>query len=133
MKKSLAMLGALVDPDKDCKLTKDEDNVQDQDRNPRARFTRFHRRSKQRLDKKKSLHNAPFTVADVEGDFVDRRQGDRRDRAGRRICPRIARATTFRSLSRVAGSFCTRTRTTSSAWNGPAASSLRPGSRFTGS
>ena len=68
-RKSLALLGALVDPDKDCKLTKDEDNYKVTIEIP----GKLHTLSPEittRLDKKKSLHNAPFTTADVEGDFA---------------------------------------------------------------
>jgi hypothetical protein len=67
--KSLAMLGALVDPDKDCKLTKDEDSYKVTIEIP----GKLHTLSPEittRLDKKKSLHNAPFTTTDVEGDFA---------------------------------------------------------------
>jgi S1-C subfamily serine protease len=68
-RKSLALLGALVDPDKDCKLTKDEDSSKVTIEIP----GKLHTLSPEittRLDKKKSLHNAPFTVADVEGEFA---------------------------------------------------------------
>ncbi len=68
-RKSLAMLGALTDPDKDCKLTKDEDNQKITIEIPGKLHTLSPEIST-RLDKKKSLHNAPFTVADVEGDFA---------------------------------------------------------------
>jgi regulation of enolase protein 1 (concanavalin A-like superfamily) len=69
LKKSLAMLGALVDPDKDCKLTKDEETSKITIEIPGKLHTLSPEIST-RLDKKKSLHNAPFTVADVEGDFA---------------------------------------------------------------
>jgi regulation of enolase protein 1 (concanavalin A-like superfamily) len=68
-RKSLALLGALVDPDKDCKLTKDEDTSKVTIDIPGKLHTLSPEIST-RVDKKKSLHNAPFTVADVEGDFA---------------------------------------------------------------
>ena len=64
------MLGPLVDPDKDCKLIKDEENMQDHDRNPGGKIHSLSPELRARFDKKKSLHNAPFTLADVEGDFA---------------------------------------------------------------
>ena len=63
------MLGALVDPDKDCKLTKDTDTAKIKIEIP-AKIHTLSPEMKQRIDKRKSLHNAPFTVADVEGDFL---------------------------------------------------------------
>ncbi len=68
-KKSLAMLGALIDPDKDCKLTKDEETHKITIEIP-AKIHSLSPELRQRIDKKKSLHNAPFTAAEVEGDFV---------------------------------------------------------------
>jgi hypothetical protein len=68
-RKSLAMLGALNDPDKDCKLIKDEDNQKIKIEIP-AKMHTLSPEMKTRLDKRKPLHNAPFTVAEVEGDFL---------------------------------------------------------------
>jgi regulation of enolase protein 1 (concanavalin A-like superfamily) len=68
-KKSLAMLGPLVDPDKDCKLTKDEDTSKITIEIP-AKIHSLSPELRTRVDKNKTLHNAPFTVTDVEGDFV---------------------------------------------------------------
>ncbi len=63
------MLGALIDPDKDCKLTKDEETHKITIEIP-AKIHSLSPELRQRIDKKKSLHNAPFTAADVQGDFV---------------------------------------------------------------
>ena len=68
-RKSLALLGALVDPDKDCKLTKDEETMKIKIEIPGKLHTLSPEIST-RNDKKKSLHNAPFTLAEVEGDFA---------------------------------------------------------------
>jgi S1-C subfamily serine protease len=69
LKKSLAMLGGLVDPDKDCKLTKDAETTKIKIEIP-GKIHTLSPEIRQRMDKKKSLHNAPFTVAEVEGDFL---------------------------------------------------------------
>ncbi len=70
LKKSLAMLGTWVDPDKDCKLTKDEENLKVTIEIPANKIHTLSPEIKTRLDKRKSLHNAPFSVGDVEGDFI---------------------------------------------------------------
>jgi eukaryotic-like serine/threonine-protein kinase len=63
--KSLALLSALVDPDKDCKLTKDEVGNKITIEVPGGLHT-LSPFVTTRLDKKRRLHNAPFTVAEVE-------------------------------------------------------------------
>lgn len=67
-RKSNEMLSALMDPDKDCKLTKDPDTLTVKIEIP----GKLHSLSPEILkrNKKTSLHNAPLTVADIEGDFA---------------------------------------------------------------
>jgi hypothetical protein len=68
-RKSFGLLGPLVDPDKDCTLTKDEDNAKLKIEIP----GKLHSNSPYvvtRKNKKVPLHNAPMTLAEVEGDFA---------------------------------------------------------------
>jgi S1-C subfamily serine protease/regulation of enolase protein 1 (concanavalin A-like superfamily) len=68
-RKSLALLGPLVDPDKDCQLTKDEDRLKIKIDIP----GKLHTLSPEittRKNRKVSLHNAPFTLTEIEGDFI---------------------------------------------------------------
>jgi S1-C subfamily serine protease len=68
-RRSFALLGPLVDPDKDCKLLKDEDSAKVKIEIP----GKLHTNSPYvvtRKNKKLPLHNAPMTVAEVEGDFA---------------------------------------------------------------
>jgi len=68
-RKSFSLLGPLIDPDKDCKLIKDEDNAKVKIEIP----GKLHTLSPYvvtRKNKKLPLHNAPMTVAEVEGDFA---------------------------------------------------------------
>ncbi len=67
-RKSVDMLGTLTDPDKDCKLTKDLDTLTVKIEVP----GKLHSHSPEILkrNKKTSLHNAPMTVAEIEGDFA---------------------------------------------------------------
>lgn len=67
-RKSVEKLEPLVDPDKDCKLTKDQDTLTIKIEIP----GKLHSLSPEILkrNKKTSLHNAPMTVAEVEGDFA---------------------------------------------------------------
>jgi regulation of enolase protein 1 (concanavalin A-like superfamily) len=67
MAKSLALLGALVDPSKDCRLDKD-------DRSYKVRIDipgKMHTISPAFLRTKNTpMHNAPMALADVDGDFM---------------------------------------------------------------
>jgi len=68
-RRSVNMLGPLIDPDKDCKLTKDEDNLKIKIEIP----GKLHTLSPEittRKNRKVSLHNAPMTMTDVDGDFA---------------------------------------------------------------
>jgi S1-C subfamily serine protease len=67
--KSLAMLGPLLDPDNDCKLSKDEDKLTIKIDVP----GKLHTLSPEvttRKNRKVSLNNAPITMTEVEGDFA---------------------------------------------------------------
>ncbi len=69
-KKSFTFLGALTDPDKDCKLIKEESDFKIKIQVP---GNKIHTNSPEivtRFNKKKSLHNAPMTLTDVVGDFT---------------------------------------------------------------
>ena len=68
-RKSADLLGPLIDPDKDCKLTKDEDNLKIKIEIP-GKLHSLAPEIAKRTNRKKSLHNAPMTLTDVEGDFV---------------------------------------------------------------
>jgi regulation of enolase protein 1 (concanavalin A-like superfamily) len=68
-RKSLTMLGALVDPEKDCKLTKDEENMKIKIEVPGGKIRTLAPLMKTRFNKSKPLHNAPMALVDVEGDF----------------------------------------------------------------
>ncbi len=68
-RKSADLLGPLIDPDKDCKLTKDEDNLKMKIEIP-GKLHSLAPEITKRTNRKKSLHNAPMTLTDVEGDFV---------------------------------------------------------------
>jgi len=68
-RKSFSLLGPLIDPDKDCKLVKDEDSAKVKIEIP----GKLHTLSPYvvtRRNKKLPLHNAPMTVTEVEGDFA---------------------------------------------------------------
>jgi S1-C subfamily serine protease len=68
-RKSFALLGPLIDPDKDCTLNKDEDNAKIKIEIP----GKLHTNSPYvvtRKNKKTPLYNAPMTLAEVEGDFA---------------------------------------------------------------
>jgi Trypsin-like peptidase domain len=69
-RKTLSMLGQLVDPEKDCKLTKDEDNMKIKIEIPGGKVRSLAPYVVTRLNKKKPLHNAPMALIDVEGDFA---------------------------------------------------------------
>jgi S1-C subfamily serine protease len=69
-RKSLSMLGTLIDPEKDCKLTKDEDNMRVKIEVPGGKVRTLAPYVRSRYNKKKALHNAPMVLADVEGDFA---------------------------------------------------------------
>ncbi|MFI5458051.1 MAG: trypsin-like peptidase domain-containing protein [Isosphaerales bacterium] len=69
-RKSLSMLGKLVDPEKDCKLTKDEANMKVKIDIPGGKVRTLAPFVHTRLNRKKPLHNAPMVLIDVEGDFA---------------------------------------------------------------
>jgi hypothetical protein len=69
-RKSLSMLGPLVDPEKDCKLVKSEDIMKIGIEIPGGKVRSLSPYFVQRISKKKPLHNAPMALIDVEGDFA---------------------------------------------------------------
>jgi S1-C subfamily serine protease/regulation of enolase protein 1 (concanavalin A-like superfamily) len=69
-RKSFAMLGTLVDPDKDCKLVKDEDSMKVKIEIPGNKIHTLAPYVVTRYNKKKPLHNAPMTLTEVEGDMM---------------------------------------------------------------
>jgi hypothetical protein len=69
-RKSVSMVGPLIDPEKDCKLIKDEDSMKIKIEIPGGRVRSLAPYVVTSLDKKKPLHNAPMTLIDVEGDFA---------------------------------------------------------------
>ena len=68
-RKSLALLGPLLDPEKDCTLTKDEDNLKIKIDVPGKLHTLSPEMTTRR-NKRVSLSNAPITMTDIEGDFA---------------------------------------------------------------
>jgi hypothetical protein len=69
-RKTMSMLGPLVDPEKDCKLTKDEDNMKVRIEIPGGKVRSLAPYVVTRLNKKKPLHNAPMSMIEVDGDFA---------------------------------------------------------------
>jgi S1-C subfamily serine protease len=69
-KKSMPMLGPLIDPEKNCKLIKDEDTMKIKIEVPGGKVRTLAPYVHQRLNKNKPLHNAPMTLIEVEGDFA---------------------------------------------------------------
>ncbi len=69
-RKSLSMLGPLVDPEKDCELTKSEDSLKIQIKVPGNKIRSLAPYVVQRINKNRPLHNAPMTLIDVDGDFA---------------------------------------------------------------
>ncbi|MGC8644229.1 MAG: hypothetical protein ACP5XB_30585, partial [Isosphaeraceae bacterium] len=66
-RRSLTKLGALSDPDKDCKLNKDDQTLKVAIDLP----GKLHTLAPEITGKnKKPLHNAPMMLADIEGDFL---------------------------------------------------------------
>jgi regulation of enolase protein 1 (concanavalin A-like superfamily) len=93
-RKSITMLGPLLDPEKDCKLVKDEDSLKVNIEIPGGKVRSIAPYVVQRINKRKPLHNAPMTMVDVEGDFAalvevkgEMRAGDKlpKDRQGNDI------------------------------------------------
>ncbi len=70
MRKSFSMLGALIDPDKDCKLVKDEDSMKLKIEVPGNKIHTLAPYVVTRLNKQKPLHNAPMALTEVEGDMM---------------------------------------------------------------
>jgi S1-C subfamily serine protease len=68
-RKSAAMLGPLIDPEKDCHLEKNDETYKIKIEIP-GKIHTLAPYVVSRLNKKKPLHNAPRTLAEVEGDFV---------------------------------------------------------------
>jgi hypothetical protein len=64
------MLGPLIDPEKDCKLVKDEDNEQIRIEVPGNKLYSLAPFVVTRADKAKPLHNAPMSLIEVEGDVA---------------------------------------------------------------
>ena len=69
-RESFALLGPLVDPDKDCELKKDGTSYKIQIEIPGDKLHTLDPEILSRLDKTKPLHNAPMCLSDVEGDFA---------------------------------------------------------------
>jgi S1-C subfamily serine protease len=69
-RKTLSMLGALVDPDKDCKFMKDDETMKLQIEIPGGKVHSLSPYFVTRVNKKKPLHNAPMALIEVEGDFA---------------------------------------------------------------
>ena len=69
-RKTFSMLGALVDPDKDCKFMKDEETLKLQIEVPGGKVHTLSPYFVTRANKRKTLHNAPMALIDVEGDFA---------------------------------------------------------------
>ena len=67
---SASLLGTFVDPDKDCKLIKDEDTLNFKIEIPGGKLHTLSPYFVTRANKKKPLHNAPMALAEVEGDFL---------------------------------------------------------------
>jgi S1-C subfamily serine protease len=93
-RKSISLLGPLIDPEKDCKLVKDEDNMKVSIEIPGGKVRSLAPYIVQRLRKNRPLHNAPMSLAEVEGDFAalvevtgEMRAGDKlpKDRQGNEI------------------------------------------------
>ncbi len=68
-RKSLGMLGPLVNGEKDDKLTKDEDNMKIKIEVPGGKIRTLAPLIRTKFNKNKPLHNAPMALIDVEGDF----------------------------------------------------------------
>jgi serine/threonine protein kinase/S1-C subfamily serine protease len=69
-KPSFALLGPLTDPDKDCKLVKEEAGFKIRLELPGNKIHTLSPEVVTSGDKRKPLHNAPMTLTDVDGDFV---------------------------------------------------------------
>jgi len=69
-KKSFGILGPIIDPDKDCKLIKEESSFTIKIQVPGNKIHTLSPEIVTRANKKKSLHNAPMTLTDVDGDFM---------------------------------------------------------------
>jgi serine/threonine protein kinase len=67
---SMALLGPLVDPDKDCRFARDENGRALTIEIPGDRLHTLAQELVTEADKKKPLHNAPMTLAPIEGDFA---------------------------------------------------------------
>ena len=67
---TITMLGPLVDPEKDCTLVKNEDEMKITIKVPGGKIRTLAPMIHQRFNKKKPLHNAPMAMIDVEGDFI---------------------------------------------------------------
>jgi S1-C subfamily serine protease len=69
-RKSFTMLEKLIDPDKDCKLVKDDDRMKFTIEIPGDKVHTLAPELVTRRNKKKPLHNAPLALTEVEGDFL---------------------------------------------------------------
>ena len=69
-RKSLSMLGPLLDPEKDCTLTKDEEQMKVKIDIPGGKVRSLAPYVLSRGARRKPIHNAPMTLIDVDGDFA---------------------------------------------------------------
>jgi hypothetical protein len=69
-RKTFSMLGPLIDPEKDCKITKSDDDLKIKIDIPGGKVRSLAPYIVNRLNKKKPLHNAPMSLIDVDGDFA---------------------------------------------------------------
>jgi S1-C subfamily serine protease len=69
-RKTFAMLGDLVDPEKDCKLVKDDEHMTIKIEVPGGKVRSLAPYVLARSARKRPIHNAPMTLIEVEGDFA---------------------------------------------------------------
>ena len=69
-RESIALLGPLVDRDKDCRLDKDEQGRSMKIEIPGDKLHTLAPELVTEANKKKPLHNAPMTLAPIQGDFA---------------------------------------------------------------
>jgi regulation of enolase protein 1 (concanavalin A-like superfamily) len=69
-RESFEMLRTFVDPSNDCKLVKDEEGMKIKIEVPGDKVHTLATEAMTRVDKTKTLHNAPMALTEVEGDFV---------------------------------------------------------------
>jgi S1-C subfamily serine protease len=69
-RKTFSMVGPLIDPEKDCKLTKSDDDMKIKIDIPGGKVRSLAPYIVNRLNKKRALHNAPMSLIEVDGDFA---------------------------------------------------------------